>query len=165
MAEWEIVPQKSKDDKCARCGKTRSWHLGQGGMGICRPEFLDASSELNDDDARTGGFVEIEMAPQVAVDDLGPFVDKVCEAIGHPEALVTDESCVSDFLQWGEEPYRTRRGGLFSQEPWEEHPADPAAAEENKQMLERASAALGFPVERGELLVSLARKLRDMGRG
>ena len=51
---------KNPQDKCARttCGKRRGWHLGLGGMGICRPEFLDGSSEMTKSDESTGGFIE-----------------------------------------------------------------------------------------------------------
>ena len=39
----------------------------------------------------------IILAPAVEVERLRPFVDKVLESLGHPEALVTDMSCISDF--------------------------------------------------------------------
>jgi len=41
---------------------------------------------------------KIELAPQDEVDQLEPYIYKVLEALGHPEALVTDESYISDFL-------------------------------------------------------------------
>ena len=41
---------------------------------------------------------KIELASQDEVSQLEPYIDKVLEALGHPEALVTDESYVSDFL-------------------------------------------------------------------
>lgn len=40
----------------------------------------------------------IELASQSKVDKLGGFVDRVLKALGHSEALVTDESMVGDFL-------------------------------------------------------------------
>ena len=41
---------------------------------------------------------KIELAPQDKVDDLQLYVDQVLKALGHSEALVTDESYISDFL-------------------------------------------------------------------
>jgi hypothetical protein len=43
---------------------------------------------------KTGKF---EHAPQDRVDALEPYIEKVLEALGHPEAFVTDESHISDF--------------------------------------------------------------------
>lgn len=40
---------------------------------------------------------EFEFAPQDKIDKLGPWVDMVLEAIGHPVAWVSDESMVGDF--------------------------------------------------------------------
>ena len=40
----------------------------------------------------------VEMASQDSVNELEPYVDEVLEALGHPEALVTDESTLSDFF-------------------------------------------------------------------
>lgn len=39
----------------------------------------------------------IELAPTVLVDTLEPYVEQVLEALGHPEALVTDLSTIGDF--------------------------------------------------------------------
>jgi hypothetical protein len=41
---------------------------------------------------------KIELADQSKVIQLDKYVKKVLIALGHSEALVTDESCVSDFL-------------------------------------------------------------------
>lgn len=43
---------------------------------------------------------EIELAGQnkVSSKELEPFVNNVLDALGHPEALVTDDSIVWDFL-------------------------------------------------------------------
>jgi hypothetical protein len=51
------MTDKSKDP-CKRCGRPRSWHLGQGGLGICRVE--PGTSPFSEADAKTGGFVEPE---------------------------------------------------------------------------------------------------------
>jgi len=41
--------------------------------------------------------VRIELAAQDRVAELEPEIDRVLEALGHPEALVTDLSMFSDF--------------------------------------------------------------------
>ena len=41
---------------------------------------------------------EIVLADQDKVVEMGEYVQKVLVALGHPEALVTDESYVTDFL-------------------------------------------------------------------
>ncbi|HKU69184.1 MAG TPA: hypothetical protein VJP85_15535 [Candidatus Baltobacteraceae bacterium] len=41
--------------------------------------------------------VELEFAPSLEVEDLAPQVERVLEALGHPEAWVSDESTVDDF--------------------------------------------------------------------
>jgi len=41
---------------------------------------------------------KIVLAPQDKIKELEPYMDKVLNALGHPEALVTDESMVTDFL-------------------------------------------------------------------
>lgn len=46
---------------------------------------------------------KIEIAPSSKIDELRPHVDQVLEAIGHPEALVTDESMIWDFSLSDEE--------------------------------------------------------------
>ncbi len=55
---------------------------------------------------------DLELADQNAVHDpsLAPYVDRVLEALGHPDALATDESIVRHFLESGEEPHRS--GGV-----------------------------------------------------
>jgi len=40
----------------------------------------------------------VEIAPQVKIVDHRKHVDRILHDIGFPEALVTDESCFSDFL-------------------------------------------------------------------
>lgn len=40
---------------------------------------------------------KIELASQVQVDELKFWVDEVLDAVGHPEALVTDKSLICDF--------------------------------------------------------------------
>ena len=45
----------------------------------------------------------IELASQVLTDVYHDEVEQVLVALGHPEALVTDESCISDFDVRGDE--------------------------------------------------------------
>jgi hypothetical protein len=41
---------------------------------------------------------KIELASQDKIIELEPYINKVLRALGHSEALVTDESLISDFL-------------------------------------------------------------------
>ena len=41
---------------------------------------------------------KIELCSQEKIKELEPYIDEVVRALGHKEALVTDESMVSDFL-------------------------------------------------------------------
>lgn len=85
----------------------------------------------------------IVFAPTDQMDDLGDEVDRVLEALGHPEAFVTDESSVHDFLMWGEEPH---------------------VHERNQTRLDRMSAALGVPIETHDLLIAVAQRMRAIQR-
>lgn len=44
----------------------------------------------------------IELASQSKIDQFQEYVDAVLEALGHPEALVTDESKIWDFYPFKE---------------------------------------------------------------
>lgn len=44
--------------------------------------------------------MDIRIAEQDAIDQFEPQVQRLLAALGHPEALVTDLSQVSDFLPW-----------------------------------------------------------------
>jgi hypothetical protein len=39
----------------------------------------------------------VTVAPQTQVKALKPWIRDVLEALGHPDAFISDESCVSDF--------------------------------------------------------------------
>jgi hypothetical protein len=107
---------------------------------------------------------ELHFASQVATRDLDVYVDRVLDAIGFPGALVTDESSVTDFLEVGGEPYRMRRGGLWSKQPWEERPGDPAIRAANEALLAHASEKLGVPVGPHDRIVAIARAVRERER-
>lgn len=47
-------------------------------------------------------FTKIELADDFNVSGLRPYVNRVLAVMGHPEALVTDESMVSDFLDFSD---------------------------------------------------------------
>jgi len=44
------------------------------------------------------GEIKIEYAKRTRTETLRPWISKVLEAVGHPEAFVTDKSTVSDFF-------------------------------------------------------------------
>lgn len=77
--------------------------------------------------------MKIELAPQDKVIELEAWVDKVLDALGHPEALVTDRSSISDFS-------------------CEETPVALA----NRLQLE-----LGIPVESRDYIVDVAKRLKE----
>ncbi len=51
----------------------------------------------------------VEIAPQDKIDDRWQQVDRILHDIGFPEALVTDESCFSDFPLGGADYGRLSR--------------------------------------------------------
>ena len=55
-------------------------------------------------DKYRNGNMTFELAPTTNIKRLRVYVDRVLEAIGHPEALVTDESMVRDFYDLSEVP-------------------------------------------------------------
>jgi hypothetical protein len=42
--------------------------------------------------------IKFQLANQDKIKELQPYIDKVLKALGHSEALVTDESMVADFV-------------------------------------------------------------------
>lgn len=104
----------------------------------------------------------IRMAKQAAVKDLGKYVEDVAAALGRKGALVTDESKVSDFLEMSENPHRVRKGSTGT---WVNMPGDPAIKKLNDEKLARATDLLGIPIERGEFIVVVARRLKEFVRG
>lgn len=100
-----------------------------------------------------------ECAPQDATNALEPFIDRVLEVIGHPEALVTDRSLIRDFLDWSDRPGRMRRG----KGPWVERPANPEAKVENEAILTALREKLKVPVEPGDYIVDVARRMKALG--
>jgi hypothetical protein len=100
-----------------------------------------------------------ECAPQDARNALEPFIDQVLDVLGHPEALVTDESRVRDFLDWTDRPGRIRRRGG----PWVERPADPEAGAANEATMTALREKLKVPVEQGDYIVDVARRMKALG--
>jgi len=107
---------------------------------------------------------KIRHTPQVAVDDLAPYVAQVLDALGHPEALVTDDSFISDFLEVGGEPHQWRRGGLWSQEPWQHRAGNPEIKAANEARLQVMREKLGVPIERGDRIVAVALLVKNRTR-
>ncbi|MBX3196637.1 MAG: hypothetical protein KF850_10135 [Labilithrix sp.] len=105
---------------------------------------------------------KVELASQRERDALDPWVARVLLAFGREDALVTDESMVSDLLEIGGRPHRVRRGRKGS---WLERPGDPAILEQNRHLLASVSAKLGVPVEEGDRIVDVARRVRACALG
>lgn len=83
--------------------------------------------------------MKIVCAPQDKVSDLEYWVNRILEVVGHPEALVTDESSLWDFFPFNEE------------------------ADENK--VRAIQNKLGVNVSLSDYLVDIAQRMRDSRRG
>lgn len=86
-----------------------------------------------------GKKLKFECAPRLSTEspELRPFMEKVLKALGHPDAFVTDESTVWEFV--------------FSYE-----------GKAKSAKLRRISKALGFKIKGGEYLIDLAERLRTI---
>jgi len=79
-----------------------------------------------------------EIAPQTLIDSVGPYVDRVLEACGIEDAMVTDESSVSDFRpSWS-----------------------PKDGPENDAFYAEVSKNIGFKVGGPDTIYGLAARLR-----
>ncbi len=81
--------------------------------------------------------LKIELAGMDLVDSLAPYINKVIKAIGHPEALVTDESLVWDFLN------------VFD-------------TKEKSKQLKRLNIKMGFKVNEDDFVWQVAEKLKNV---
>lgn len=81
--------------------------------------------------------MKVVSAPTDNIDVLQPYVNKVLEVLGHPDAFATDESIVWDFLDF-----------TFN-------------AEEKKAELSRISNELGFDVTSRDHIYKLAERLKS----
>ena len=107
---------------------------------------------------RICGAKSVEMADGAGCEALEPYVDRVLDVLGHPEAMVSDESRVSDFLDWtawATEAWGPR--GRISLQP------DPAAKARNDERLRKMAEALRIPVGERDYIVDVARKLKVLG--
>lgn len=75
-----------------------------------------------------------ELADRDKIEELQEYVDKILEAIGHPEALVTDESKIFDFV--------------FSED-------------DESSRLVTIALNLGVPVAKSDYLIDIAKRMRD----
>lgn len=92
----------------------------------------------------------IEFASQDKINELCPYVQRVLEALGHPEAWVSDESTVGDFLEW-------ERTGEFDEDGIEL--TKPANEEE---VLAKLRARLGLDdLEADDYIWEIARRLKE----
>jgi hypothetical protein len=85
--------------------------------------------------------LKFELASQNEVNELQPQIERLLAALGHPEALVTDESTFLDFLS----PF--------------EYPSRGQAQKALREQL--AKAGITTPVHVGAPLVALARLLKE----
>jgi hypothetical protein len=102
----------------------------------------------------------VTIASQSATEDLSEHVNEVLRILGHEEALITDESCVSHFLDFGDRPYAKEVNGAI-----QEFPGDPAVTASNIARLASLETEFGFPVTRSDRIVAIARRLKMRGKG
>jgi hypothetical protein len=121
---------------------------------------MKRKDEMSGDLVATAGISDtrLELADQNVVHDLSltPYVDRVLEALGHPDALATDESIIRHFLESGEGPHRWRRRGGR----WQHYPGDPAIKAQNDALLASVAQQFGVPIERDDLVVAVAHRVR-----
>lgn len=106
-----------------------------------------------------------ELAPTEARDALDEYVSRVLAALGHPEALVTDESHVYDFFSIFGRDHRMSLVGVGIQGrngQWVDVPADPEARSENEALLRACQETLRIPASECDLIVDVARRLRTL---
>jgi len=84
---------------------------------------------------------KIELASTDNTDQYEREIGVILKLLGHPEALVTDESSVWDFL--------AHFGGEKENEKF------------NKKMLNKISGRLGIDVNGNDLLIDIAKKIRE----
>lgn len=101
-------------------------------------------------------FKKIEFSPQEKVEEEGlqPYISRVLEAVGHPEAWISDMSIISDFA-----PYDIIRNAGVDRKG---RVCDKAVESENtEQFLRDVSVSLGFEVRLDDYIYRLAEMLRD----
>ena len=86
------------------------------------------------------GKMKIVSAPQDKVEELQSWVDQVLGAAGHPEAYVTDESLISDFVS------------IFAEK------------DEKEKRAKDISNKLGVSVKSEDCIIKIAERLRDKER-
>jgi hypothetical protein len=86
----------------------------------------------------------------------------ILDVLGHPGALVSDESTVRDFLDWTDEPSTWWRAS--APHIVHELPADPTARDRNVRTMCKLEAACGFRIEEEYRLVDIAKRLREKRR-
>lgn len=90
---------------------------------------------------------KIEFVSQDTIEVLKPYVDKVLEAVGHPEAWVSDESVIGHFAPF--EAYKDKEGKQKVR--W---------CEDTTDFLCDVSCQLGFNVKEEDYIYALAERLR-----
>ena len=117
--KWKIPPKK-KDDK----------ELQDGLKVVSDKKLLNKLKNA-----------KIEMASTDDVEKYQKEIRVILKILGHPEALVSDESSVWDFLSH-----------FGSKEENKEH---------NQEMLEKISCMLVLDIKSGDLLVDIAKRIRS----
>ena len=95
----------------------------------------------------------LQFASQDRISELWPYVQRVLEALGHPEAWVSDESTVGDFLEW------------VGTGEFDEDGIELAELAGEGEVLEDLHARLGLEeIEANDYIWEIARRLKDRAR-
>jgi len=92
--------------------------------------------------------LNIKFASQVTVKELEPWITKILNTLGHPEAWVSDESKVVDFLEmsWPDDSEKEKE----------------EVKENNKKLLAKMSKEFGFEIKSSNYLTHIAFRLSTL---
>lgn len=89
------------------------------------------------------GEMKITFAEQEEVELLRPYINRVLDAVGHPEAWVSDQSSIGDF-----------RPIDFS--------SDNQSGDEYQKFVNDVAAILGIGINKGDYIVDIAMRLKAL---
>lgn len=106
---------------------------------MTKRKLTEDEIQENLEKVRTGE-MKIVPAPRKITKVIGPYIAKVLEAIGHPEAWVSDMSSIGDFapMNFGDEE---------------------SEVDEYQEFVDKVSLKLNMKVEKGEGVVDIAMRL------
>jgi hypothetical protein len=85
--------------------------------------------------------IEMVMAATIKVDQYTKEIKKILKILGHPDALVSDESTIWDFLSHFGNKKENKK--------------------ENKKILEKISCILALDIKESDFLIDIAKRIRN----